>query len=141
MDLNKDALSKETLTEAAIERLRLKLRYKVLYHVGHGCADVDDLVQESLARFFRAEQRQLIRNTDELGAFLTGVCRNVILEYRRRIRREPNIDPDLPIPDPGVRPDADIFELRDAIDNGLKELAERDRAVLRSLYLEGLDKE
>src|ERR1700722_6319303 len=129
------------LNEPSIDRLRLKLRYKVLYHVGHGCADVDDLVQESLVRFFRAEQRQQIRNTEEFGAFLNGVCRNVILEYRRRIRREPPIDPDMPIPDAGVRPDAEILEMRDAIDNGLKELAERDRAILRSLYLEGREKE
>jgi RNA polymerase sigma-70 factor (ECF subfamily) len=129
------------LSEPSIDRLRLKLRYKVLYHVGHNCADVDDLVQESLARFFRAEQRQSIRNTEEVGAFLNGVCRNVILEYRRKIRREPTIDPDMPIPDVGVRPDAEIFEMRDAIDNGLRELAERDRVVLRALYLEGRDKE
>src|SRR5579863_4026350 len=117
------------LTEPSIDRLRLKLRYKVLYHVGHNCADVDDLVQETLARFFRAEQRQQIRNTEEFGAFLNGVCRNVILEYRRRVRREPAIDPDVPIPDPGIRPEADVLELRDAIDTGLKELAERDRMI------------
>jgi RNA polymerase sigma factor (sigma-70 family) len=129
------------LTEPSIERLRLKLRYKVLYHVGHNCADVDDLVQETLVRFFRAEQRKIIRNTDELGAFLNGVCRNVILEYRRRIRREPSVDPDTPIPDAGIRPEADILEMRDAIDNGLKELAERDRMILRSLYLEGKEKD
>ena len=133
--------TEHSLNESTIERLRLKLRYKVLYHLGHGCADVDDLVQESLVRFLRAEQRRLIRNTDELGAFLNGVCRNVILEYRRRMRREPALDPDMPIADPGVRPDAEIFEMREAIDQGLQELAERDRAVLRSLYLEGREKE
>lgn len=130
-----------TLTESAIERLRLKLRYKVLYHLGRGCPDVDDVVQESLARFFRAEQRQQIRNTDEFGAFLNGVCRNVILEYRRRVRREPHADPEVAIPDSGVRPEAEIFELRQAIDNGLRELTERDRAILRSLYLEGREKD
>ncbi len=129
------------LSEPSIERLRLKLRYKVLYHVGHGCADVDDLVQETLVRFFRAEQRQQIRNTEEFGAFLNGVCRNVILEYRRRVKLEPNIDPEMPLPDAGVRPEAEIFEMRDSIDNGLQELAERDRAILRSLYLEGREKE
>jgi RNA polymerase sigma-70 factor (ECF subfamily) len=146
MDLNENALSdhspnESALTEPNLDRLRLKLRYKVLYHLGHDCADVDDLVQESLVRFLRAEQNQLIRNPDELGAFLNGVCRNVILEYRRRLRREPPIDPDVPIADAGVRPAAEIFEMRDAIDNGLQELAERDRAILRALYLEGRDKE
>lgn len=129
------------LTEPSIDRLRLKLRYKVLYHVGHNCADVDDLVQESLARFFRAEQRNQIRNTEEFGAFLNGVCRNVILEYRRRVRREPSIDPDMPIPDAGVRPEAEILEMRDSIEHGLNELAERDRLILRALYLDGREKE
>jgi len=131
----------ESLSQPFIERLRLKLRYKVLYHLGHHCADVDDLVQETLARFFRAEQRGQIRNTEELGAFINGVCRNVILEYRRRLRREPPADPDVPIPDSGVRPEAEVFEMRNAIDHSLEELAERDRAILRSLYLEGRDKD
>jgi RNA polymerase sigma-70 factor (ECF subfamily) len=31
--------------------------------------------------------------------------------------------------------------MRDAIDNGLAELAERDRLILRALYLEGKEKE
>lgn len=127
--------------EPSLERIRLKLRYKVLYHVGHNCADVDDLVQETLTRYLRAEQRNQIRNTTEFGAFINGVCRNVILEYRRRSRREPLLDEDQVIPDTGVRPDAEILEMRDAIDNGLAELAERDRMILRQLYLEGKDKE
>jgi RNA polymerase sigma-70 factor (ECF subfamily) len=129
------------LDEPALERLRLKLRYKVLYHVGHNCADVDDLVQESLARFIRASQRQQIRNTEEFGAFLNGVCRNVILEYRRRVRRDPISDQDGVLPERGVRPDAEILELRDAIDNGLAELSDRDRTILRALYLDGKDKD
>jgi RNA polymerase sigma-70 factor (ECF subfamily) len=128
-------------TEPSFDRMRLKLRYKVLYHVGHNCPDVDDLVQESIVRFLRADQRNLIRNTEEFGAFLNGVCRNVILEYRRRQKREPVFDPDIPIPDPGVRPEAETFEMRDAIENGLAELSERDRGILRSLYLEGKEKE
>jgi RNA polymerase sigma-70 factor (ECF subfamily) len=127
--------------EPSVERLRLKLRYKVLYHVGHNCADVDDLVQESLARFLRAQQRQTIRNTDEFGAFLNGVCRNVILEYRRRMRREPIADPDVPVPDSGIRPEADILEMRDSIDHGLNELSERDRLILKGLYLDGREKD
>lgn len=129
-------------SESSLERLRLKLRYKVLYHVGHNCPDVDDIVQETLTRFVRAEQQSQIRNNaDEFGAFVNGVCRNVILEYRRRVRREPLADPDIPVRDSAVRPDAEIFEMRQAIDQGLAELADRDRRILRSLYLEGKEKE
>jgi RNA polymerase sigma factor (sigma-70 family) len=135
------AKQKLNLSEPDFERLRLKLRYKVLYHVGHQCADVDDLVQETLARFIRAKQRRQIRNMEEFGAFINGVCRNVILEYRRRARREPTLDPDTPVPETGVRPEADILELRDAIDTGLAGLADRDRSILRALYLEGKEKE
>ena len=134
-------LTAPSVTEPNIERLRLKLRYKVLYHVGHNCPDVDDIVQETILRFLRAEQRNQIRNTEEFGAFLNGVCRNVILEYRRRSRREPLADPDVPIPDIGIRPEAEILEMRDSIDHGLAELAERDRNILRCLYLEGKEKE
>jgi RNA polymerase sigma-70 factor, ECF subfamily len=128
--------------EPSLERLRLKLRYKVLYHVGHNCPDVDDLVQETLARFVKASQQNQIRNnSEEFGAFVNGVCRNVILEYRRRVRREPLADPEIPVRDTGVRPDADVFEMRNAIDQGLSGLAERDRMVLSRLYLEGKEKE
>ena len=129
-------------SEPTLERLRLKLRYKVLYHVGHNCPDVDDIVQETLTRFVRAEKQSQIRNNaDDFGAFVNGVCRNVILEYRRRVRREPLADPDIPVRDSAVRPDAEVFEMRQAIDQGLAELAERDRKILRSLYLEGKEKE
>ena len=130
------------LNEPSLERLRLKLRYKVLYHVGHHCPDVEDIVQETLTRFVRAGQQSQIRNnSEEFGAFVNGVCRNVILEYRRRVRREPLADPDIPVKDTGVRPDAEVYEMRQAIDQGLAELADRDRVILRSLYLEGKEKE
>jgi hypothetical protein len=70
------------LTERDIDRLRIKLRCKVVYHVGNSCADVDDLVEESLLRFLRAGHPQQIRDSDKFGAFLSIICSNVILEYR-----------------------------------------------------------
>lgn len=129
------------LDDSALERLRLKLRYKVLYHVGYNCPDVDDLVQETITRFLRASRAGQIRNTEEFGAFVNGVCRNVILEYRRRARREPILDNESQMPEQSIRPEADIIDMRDAINIGLAELAERDRMILRCLYLEGKEKE
>ena len=65
----------------------------------------------------------------------------MILEYRRRRNREPLHDNESPIPEIPVQPEANTFELREAIDAGLAELAERDRIILRALYLEGKDKD
>ena len=39
-----------------LEKLRPKLRFKVCYEVGFYCPDVDDIVQETLARFLVASQ-------------------------------------------------------------------------------------
>ena len=129
------------LDEATLKELGRKLRYKVLYHLGHHCADVDDLVQESLTRFIKSYQEKKIRNMEELGAYLNGVCRNVILEYQRKTRREPALDQDNNVPEIGVRPDAEIYEMRDAINHALAELGDRDSRILRALYLEGKEKD
>ena len=83
-DSRSDAMD---VMETETHRLRLKLRSKIVYHLGHHCPDVDDLVQESLARFFRPGRLQLGRDTEEYWAYLSLVCRNVILEYRRRMDR------------------------------------------------------
>ena len=126
---------------AALDKLRLKLRCKVRYHVGGVCPDVEDLVQETLVRFLRFAKEERIRNPANVGAFLNGVCNNVILEYRRRIWRD----------DPGTREVSDggysaqaeveLMEVRAAIEAGLAQLADRDHAILRYLYLEDRSRE
>jgi DNA-directed RNA polymerase specialized sigma24 family protein len=62
-----------------LDNFRLKLRCKVRYHVGGACPDVEDLVQETLVRFLRFAKDERIRNPANIGAFLNGVCNNVIL--------------------------------------------------------------
>jgi RNA polymerase sigma-70 factor (ECF subfamily) len=124
-----------------IEQLRPRVRFKVCYEVGFLCPDVDDIVQETLTRFFVAAKEDKVRNTAAPGAFLNGICRNVISEYRRRsLRDEPMPDT---IPEPASRglQDADLFEMRDAIARGLEELSPRDRRILRAYYLEEKSKE
>lgn len=124
-----------------LDKFRLRLRYKVSYEVGFACPDVEDIVQESIARFLVAQQNQSIRNEEAAGAFLNGVCRNVISEYRRRsLRDEPM--PEVP-PEPPRRrlPETDLWELRDAIAQGLAQLGDRDRRILRAFYLEENTKE
>lgn len=72
------------LTEPSVESLRLKPQSRVLYDSPQHFADVDDLVEETLARFSRSGYPQLIRNTEELGALSNGIGRDLICEHDRR---------------------------------------------------------
>jgi RNA polymerase sigma-70 factor (ECF subfamily) len=124
-----------------IEQLRPRLRFKVCYEVGFLCPDVDDIVQETLARFVVATKDDKIRNTAALGAFLNGICRNVISEYRRRAFRDEPMPEIVPEPAARTLQEAELFEIRDAIASGMEQLSARDRRILRAYYLEEKTKE
>jgi RNA polymerase sigma factor (sigma-70 family) len=124
-----------------MERYRRKLRYKVAYHVGSFCPDIDDIVQESMSRFLAALQSDRIRNPEQSGAFLSGICNHVIQEYRRRLRREPMAEATAPPAEPRVMPEAELLEVREAIDAALQQLSSRDCAILHAFYLEEKSKE
>jgi RNA polymerase sigma-70 factor, ECF subfamily len=124
-----------------LEKLRPKVRFKVSYEVGFYCPDVDDIVQETLARFLVATREDKILNPAAVGAFINGICRNVISEYRRRNMRDEPMPEVVPEPPSKSIPDGDLFELRDAIARGLEQLSERDRRVLRGFYLEEKSKD
>jgi RNA polymerase sigma-70 factor (ECF subfamily) len=124
-----------------LEKVRSRLRFKVCYDVGFACPDVDDIVQESLIRFLAATRENKIQNPDAIGAFLNGICRNVIVEYRRRNLRDDPMPEVMPEPASESIQETDLFELRQAISHGLDQLSERDRRVLRAFYLEEKSKE
>jgi DNA-directed RNA polymerase specialized sigma24 family protein len=65
----------------------------------------------------------------------------VISEYRRRNMRDEPMPEVVPEPPGKSIPEADLFELREAIGLGLEQLSERDRHVLRAFYLEEKSKE
>jgi RNA polymerase sigma-70 factor (ECF subfamily) len=129
------------LSDEEIERLRPKVRFKVCYHVGFACPDADDLVQETLTRFLIAARAETVRNTDASGAFLNGICRNVIFEYRRRVNRDEIIPEFVPEPATKGLPPSELLEMREAIARGLEQLPDRDRRILRDFYLEEKTKE
>jgi RNA polymerase sigma-70 factor (ECF subfamily) len=130
-----------TLSDEDLEKLRARLRFKVRYEVGFACPDVDDIVQESVARFLAADQQDRLRNPDAAGAFLLGVCRNVVSEYRRRGLRDGPMPEIAPEPQPESLTESDLLEIRQAVIKGLEQLPDRDRRILRAFYLEEKTKE
>ena len=128
-------------SEEDLEKLRPRVRFKVSYDVGFFCPDVDDIVQEALMRFMVAARADKIRDQAALGAFLNGICRNVVSEYRRRNARDEPMPEVVPEPPGKSIPEAELFELRQAIAQGMEQLSERDRRVLRAFYLEEKSKD
>lgn len=89
-----------------------------------------------MIRFLSSVRNGKLESLDSVGAYLNGICQNVILEYRRRWARDGG-----DAPDNGERADPhvsemDLFEMREAIALGLRELSDRDRQILRAFYLE-----
>jgi RNA polymerase sigma-70 factor (ECF subfamily) len=124
------------LSDRELGELRSRIRFKVCYDVGFYCPDVDDIVQETLTRFLLAGRDQKIHSPGAIGAFVHGICRNVVSEYRRKNLRNVPMPEIVPEPPSRGLPESDALELRQAVAHGLDQLADRDRKVLRAFYLE-----
>jgi RNA polymerase sigma-70 factor, ECF subfamily len=127
-------------TAEQIASLRRKLLYKISFHLGRFCPDAEDLAQEAFMRFFSSLQDGKIRDPQKSGAFLNGVCNNVIHEYRRRIWREPAFAEETGRA-PTIGPDAVRIDLQDAIEAGFARLSARDARILRSFLVEEKSKD
>jgi RNA polymerase sigma-70 factor (ECF subfamily) len=125
-----------TLSEEHIEKLRPKLRFRVAHDVGFACADLDDIVQETLARFLVAARESKVHDTADAGAYLNAICRNVIHEYHRRLMRDDVVPEMIPDAVDGRLSGAEQFDIRNAISMGLAQLSTRDRDILRAFYIE-----
>jgi RNA polymerase sigma-70 factor (ECF subfamily) len=119
-----------------LEKLRPKLHFRVARDLGFACPDVEDVVQETLHRYLLSIRDNRLRSIGAAGAFLNGICRNVISEYRRKTFREVPVFEVPPEPAPKNLPLSDLFELRDAIAAAMHDLSARDRQVLQLFYLE-----
>jgi RNA polymerase sigma-70 factor (ECF subfamily) len=125
-----------TVSPDALEAYRLKLRYKVYYHLGSSCPDAEDVVQETMIRFLRALRDEKIQNPESTAAFLSGICNNVIQEYRRRQWKEPLRDFDSSPPGCAKDRELETLELRQVIALIMSQLSQRDRGILCAFYLE-----
>lgn len=108
---------------------------------------MEDVRQETFVRFFATlRSEQGLRQADRLGAFVNSVCNHVLLEhYRSSSRDTPVADDDdsAEIPDTKVDVLGDIMtrQTADTVRNVLDDLGERDRRLLREVFLEERDKD
>jgi RNA polymerase sigma-70 factor (ECF subfamily) len=100
---------------------------------------IDEIRQETFARVISYLQSgKQIQHPERFGGFVHGVCNNVMLEVLRseftHRPTEQTVDP----PDRRVRFDADIVteERKQAVREVLSDMPEKDRTLLRMLFLE-----
>lgn len=105
---------------------------------------VDDIAQETFLRVFKAMQAEGIRQPERLGAFVNSVCNNVLQEFYRSTNHGAALDDHVPEPVDKVM-DLEGFlmtkQTREQVRKVLSQLGEKDRQLLRSIFLEEKEKD
>lgn len=124
------------------ELIRLKLSKRL-----RSRAEVDDARQETFARVLTALRKDNgVRQPERLGAFVNSVCNNVLLEYYRSDSQAPPADAEAVqanIPDPALSV-VDVIanrEMQSEVRHILDELPEKDRRLIKEIFLEERDKD
>jgi RNA polymerase sigma-70 factor (ECF subfamily) len=106
---------------------------------------VEDIRQETFVRVFKAMRAEGgIRQPERLGAFVNSICNNVLQEYFRASARTTPLDEDSPDPpDPTIGMDQMLVtrQTSEQVRRILAQLPEKDRALLRALFMEEKEKD
>jgi len=107
---------------------------------------VDDVRQETFTRVISVLRRDGgIRQPERFGAFVNSICKNVLRENARDLHRTQPLQPDhLESPDPNKVLDLERAliskETKEKVREILAEMKQRDRDLLRAIFLEEKDK-
>lgn len=120
--------------------LRIKLRARYLP------ADViDDIQQETFARFFRALRKEgAIHHPERIGSYVNSVCNFVLQEhYRDQGKHQPAEDADTEIPDKVLSLEklAITEEVNERVREAVTSLSPRERDLIRRVFFEEMEKD
>jgi len=122
------------------ELIQLKLRSRL-----HSPQAIEDVRQETFTRVFAALRSGKIRQPDRLGAFVNSMCNNVLLEHYRASSRDSSLEDEEQQDFPAVSVDVlgtiAAKQMGEKIREILDEMPERDRRLLREVFLEERDKD
>ncbi len=123
------------------ELIQLKLRSRL-----NSPQAIEDVRQETFARVFVALRGEGgIRQPDRLGAYVNSICNNVLLEHYRASSRHSSLedeeDKDFPATTIDIVGAVAAREMAVKVREILDELPEKDRRLLREVFLEERDKD
>jgi RNA polymerase sigma-70 factor, ECF subfamily len=106
---------------------------------------IEDVRQETFSRFFVALRDGKILQPERLGSFVNSICNNVLLEHYRAGSRLDSLDdekqPDIPAKGLDLLGVLTAKETEKKVREVLEQLSERDRRLLREVFLEERDKD
>ena len=123
------------------ELIQLKLRGRL-----RSPQTIEDLRQETFARVLVAlRSEQGVRRPERLGSFVNSVCNNILLEHYRSASREDPLEDEEESQFPDRSVDAITLishkQMQHKVRQILEELLERDRRIIRAIFLEERDKD
>jgi RNA polymerase sigma-70 factor, ECF subfamily len=137
---DRDFLTEQHFVAYFSKLLLIKLRSRL-----RSSQAVDDIRQETFVRVLKAVQtKNGIHQPDRLGAFVNSICNNVLQEYFRSSARgipleESQADP----PDTTIDLDGMLVSRQtgEQVRRILAQLPEKDRMLLRAIFLEEKNKD
>ncbi len=137
---NGDFRTQEHFVAYFSELIQLKLRSRL-----NSPQAIEDVRQETFTRVFTALHAGKIRQPDRIGAFVNSMCNNVLLEYYRSSSRDSSLDddeaPDFPATNIDIVGAIASKQMGDKVREILEEMPEKDRRLLREIFLEERDKD
>ncbi len=122
------------------ELIQLKLRSRL-----NSPQAIEDVRQETFTRVFVALRGGKIRQPERLGAFVNSMCNNVLLEHYRASSRDSSLEDeeqqDFPAPSVDVLGAMAAKQMAEKIREILEEMPERDRRLLKEVFLDERDKD
>jgi RNA polymerase sigma-70 factor, ECF subfamily len=117
--------------------LSLKLRSRI-----RSSQLIEDIRQETLLRVLQIVRKAGVEHPERFGAFVNGVCGNVMMELVRGETRHGGLASEVEPADDRVDLEAALVnqQRRRQVNRILEELPERDRELLRMFFLEERDK-
>jgi RNA polymerase sigma-70 factor (ECF subfamily) len=121
--------------------IQIKLRSRL-----HSREAIEDVRQETFTRFYGALREGKIIHPERLGSFVNSICNHVLMEHYRTAVRHGSVDDDdqkKEFPSPVLDPLAmfSAQEIQQKVREILDQMPERDRRLLREIFLEERDKD
>ena len=103
---------------------------------------IEDIRQETLLRVLRIVRKAGVEHPERFGAFVSGVCTNVMRELLRGETRNEEWASEIEPADTRVDLEAPLVnqQRRQQVNRILEELPKKDRELLRMVFLEERDK-